>query len=174
MSLPLLIGPTGPTGPRGLQGPQGTIGPQGPTGTSVATHVFLGIVPIPGQPIVSDQPIAFAPIFADGTSFNGTTYTVPEDGIYSLSGNAVIVPVDFTGPTVIRLTLRTLSGSTIAVQDVPFDNLTNAIGLSLSAIYPLDAGDGVVLTFITTNNGQYAIANGSFSGARIADTPPFG
>ena len=177
MSLPLLIGPTGPTGPRGLQGPQGNIGPQGPTGSAEVTHIFLGALPIPIQPIISDQPISLVPLFADGTNYDGTTYLVPEDGIYNLFANVVITPLPDTLPvipTVIRILIRTLSGTIIAVQDVPFDGSTDVVGLSVSSLYPLDAGDRVFIAFITTNGGQYALGNGTFSGARIADIPPAG
>lgn len=163
---PRIIVQQGPTGPTGATGPAG--GPQGPPGPSgsnnlrhivSATREPFGTPTSPATTITSIAPPVPYPFeIADPENlWNGSRYTVPENGLYSVTFTlSVNNPTDVDALSFFRIVVVKIGslpdqpnslcefGYNAAAQRVLIE-AGDTESVTITVIVPLEVGDGVFL-----------------------------
>ena len=142
------VGPTGPTGPTGATGDIGPTGPTGPTGPAATTveGTLFAQSTAGTTGIAEGGSIALPLVDQTGTalSYDGTTVTVVEEGIYLILWNVLSSPGGESGLTSVVIALENSAGTTkYALSGVASDTVPTLV--SGQTVQSLSAGDTLVL-----------------------------
>jgi hypothetical protein len=152
-------GPQGPAGPAGVDGadgavgPQGPQGPQGPAGADGAAAIsrvgFAAKSSNQSVPAMTWTNISFSNEIEDTeNAFNGTTYTIPEDGVYEVQVTAVFSSVTDGNRFIIGFTRNGATG----INDVSIITRGVAGGTQIAG------GGGSVKDYFTAGTVLRAVA----------------
>lgn len=175
-------GPTGPTGGTGGTGPTGATGATGTTGaTGFLTANYIsakGPFQILSDPSTLTSNIQFSTIIiSEGitTPDSGSTFQVPEDGVYSVNWYFIIADGDPSSSFTLDLFNNAGSGSSIValISEDPFLMTAGAQATLISGQVntALSTSQEVSLRIAISGTGSFTIKNPMFSITQIAQTP---